>query len=290
MKCAFCGQDNPEDEAFCEACGQELSGKTKRVDPGPMNSLPHDSFGPALTPEPIILVIGETHLKLNIEKRTIIGRADPKRSRDPDIDLTAYGARAHGVSRHHIQIEREDKILKITDLESTNGTYVNDDKVADCQLGHQDWVRIGRHVLIADLYETLSLDATIQMLRAEISGAADADGTMMLDMSAENGSQWMPLDYLNFLSGNQTDYELSNKPVTIGKNRDADIVVGGIWSLLAGQPSATITKQGNDYYIDHVAGLLKPKVNGATITTSTRLRHHDTIRLGPLHMQLHLMQ
>lgn len=194
------------------------------------------------------------------------------------------------VSSRHARIRQSADGVHISDLGSTNGTYVNDDKVVDCQLAHQDWIQIGKHVLIVDLYETLSLDATVQMLLAGSSGAADAEGTMMLDMEMNGGSRWTPLDYLNFLSDNEADFELTSKPVTIGKNSDADIVVSGLWSFLAGQPSATINKQGSDYYIDYVAGILKPKVNGATINQPTRLNHHDVIRIGSLRMQLVLMQ
>lgn len=194
------------------------------------------------------------------------------------------------VSGRHARIRHNSGGVYITDLGSTNGTYVNDDRVADCQLAHQDWVQIGNHILIADLYETLSLDATVQMLLAGSSGTADAEKTMMLDMEIHAKPHWTPPAYLDFLSGDQADFELSHQPITIGKNKDADIVVSGLWSLLAGQPSATISKQDADYYIDYVAGLLKPKVNGTTINKPTRLKHHDVISLGPLRMQLYLVR
>ena len=194
------------------------------------------------------------------------------------------------VSSRHARLRQSGNSVQITDLGSTNGTYVNEDKIVDCQLAHQDWIYIGKHVLVVDLYETLSLESTVQMLMAGSSGTADAEGTMMLDMESNGGSRWTPLDYLNFLSDDQADYELTSKPVTIGKNTDADIVVGGIWSFLAGQPSATISKQGSDYYIDHVAGMLKPKVNGKTVSRPTRLNHHDIINIGSVRMQLFLMQ
>jgi predicted component of type VI protein secretion system len=195
------------------------------------------------------------------------------------------------VSSRHARIKQDDQGLYLTDLGSTNGTFVNDDKVVDCQLAHQDWVRIGKHVLIVDLYETLSLDATVQMLMAGSSGASDADGTLMLEMEVgQQQSTWAPLDYLNFLSDDQPDFELSHKPVTIGKNKDADIVISGFWSLFAGQPAATISKQGKDYYLEYVAGFLKPKINGMTVIEPTRINHHDIIRVGPIELQLYLMQ
>ena len=195
------------------------------------------------------------------------------------------------VSGRHAKIRLSDKGLFITDMGSTNGTYVNEDKVADCQLAHQDWIRIGNHVVIVDLYETLSLDATVHMLKSGPSSVSEADGTMMLDMEIAKGrSGWASLDYLSFLTGNRPDFELSRKSVTIGKNKDADIVITGFWSWFAGQPTATISRQAGDYLLDHVAGLLKPKLNGMTIQGPTRLKHHDIISVGPIKMQLYLTQ
>jgi len=195
------------------------------------------------------------------------------------------------VSGRHARVRQSGKGLYLTDLGSTNGTYVNEDKVVDCQLAHQDWVQIGKHVVIVDLYETLSLEATVQMLMTGASGAVDAEGTMMLDMELREGiSGWAPLDYLNFLDGDRPDLELSHKPLTIGKNKDADIIITGLWSLFAGQPAASITRQEGNYILDHMAGMLKPKLNGMAIQGPIRLRHNDIISVGPIKMQLYLTQ
>jgi pSer/pThr/pTyr-binding forkhead associated (FHA) protein len=195
------------------------------------------------------------------------------------------------VSSRHAKVRQSGRGLFLTDLGSTNGTFVNDDKVVDCQLSHQDWIRIGKHLIIVDLYETLSLDATVQMLRIGSSGAADADGTMMLDIEMAKGrSAWGSLDYFCFLDGSRPDFELSRKTMTIGKNKDADIVITGFWSWFAGQPTATISRQDGHYLLDHVAGMLKPKLNGTSIKGPTRLKHHDIISVGPIKMQLYLTQ
>jgi pSer/pThr/pTyr-binding forkhead associated (FHA) protein len=190
------------------------------------------------------------------------------------------------VSSHHAKIIQTQNGLQLVDLNSTNGTYVNNDSVADYQLAHQDWIGIGKHILIVDLYETLSLESTQQMLKAGTSSAADAESTMLIDRSDIQG-QMQNIDYLNFLSDDREDFELSNKMVTIGKNDDADIVISGIWSLLVGNPSATIGKQNADYYLDYVTGLIKPRVNGSPIENPTKLNHHDLIKIGPLTMQLY---
>lgn len=190
------------------------------------------------------------------------------------------------VSSHHAKITQNQNGLQLVDLNSTNGTYVNNDQVADYQLAHQDWITIGKHVLIVDLYDTLSLESTQQMLKVGSSGAADAESTIMIDRSEGQG-QMQSIDYLNFLSDDRDDFELSNKMVTIGKNTDADIVISGFWSLLAGSPSATIGKQDADYFLDYVTGLLKPRINGSPIKSPTKLNHRDLITIGPLTMQLY---
>ncbi len=190
------------------------------------------------------------------------------------------------VSSRHAKIEHTAQGIKLTDLNSTNGTYVNNEQVAEYQLAHQDWITIGKHIVVVDVYETLSLESTLQMLETGTSGTQEADHTMMLD--AEMSKALMQsMDYLNFLSHDRDDFELSSKSVTIGKNTDAEIAVNGFWGLFAGEPAASIHKQGSDYFIEYVSGMIKPKVNGKTVKSPTIIKHRDIIKIGPIRMQLY---
>lgn len=54
----------------------------------------------------------------------LIGRA-LLNAEQPNLDLDDYGGYAYGVSRRHAQMKREEDALHITDLGSTNGTYLN---------------------------------------------------------------------------------------------------------------------------------------------------------------------
>jgi pSer/pThr/pTyr-binding forkhead associated (FHA) protein len=218
-----------------------------------------------------------------IKNYTIRPESEVTIGRHPDNTIVIDNRLA---SSHHAKIVQTKQGLQLIDLNSTNGTFVNNDQVAEYQLAHQDWIAIGKHVLIVDLYETLSLEATQQMLKVGSSGTEDAESTMMIDRS-DIQNQLQGFDYLNFLSVERDDFELSNKMVTIGKNSDADIRISGLWSLLAGTPSATIGKQGSDYYLDYVTGLIKPRINGIPVKSPTRLNHHDLIKIGPLTMQLY---
>jgi EAL domain-containing protein (putative c-di-GMP-specific phosphodiesterase class I) len=66
----------------------------------------------------------------------VIGRAD-----DCDLKLTD-GL----ISRHHSEIRKSSDLLWIRDLDSTNGTYVNQNKVTNAQLlAPNDTISIGKH-------------------------------------------------------------------------------------------------------------------------------------------------
>ena len=125
------------------------------------------------------------------------------------------------VSLKHAKIIHDDRGLHLKDLGSSNGTIVNGERVMACQLAHQDWVVIGKHLIIVDLYETLSLDSATQMLESKSSGVAEADGTMLLARDLDRDqSRVQRLYFLSFVSEQQDDFELSDKPVFIGKDKN----------------------------------------------------------------------
>jgi pSer/pThr/pTyr-binding forkhead associated (FHA) protein len=57
---------------------------------------------------------------------TLIGRGNPKQGVEPEIDLGIHPA-DRGVSTQHAVLRIHDSVLTITDLGSTNGTYLNGD-------------------------------------------------------------------------------------------------------------------------------------------------------------------
>lgn len=58
----------------------------------------------------------------------LVGCADP--SVFPDVDLTPFGGTASGVSRRHALLRHNQGTWTITDLNSTNGTFVNGTRIA----------------------------------------------------------------------------------------------------------------------------------------------------------------
>lgn len=76
--------------------------------------------------EVILLVRGMVE-RLLIEPGLIfkLGRFDVSKKQINEVDLTPYGALDRGVSRVHAQLHLENDNLYITDLGSTNGTYLS---------------------------------------------------------------------------------------------------------------------------------------------------------------------
>jgi pSer/pThr/pTyr-binding forkhead associated (FHA) protein len=186
-------------------------------------------------------------------------------------------------SSKHAKIKHDDEGLLLTDLGSTNGTLVNNEKVSRCKLVHQDWVSIGNHMLIVDMYETLSLEATMEMVLSGTIGGREADQTVMFDMSSGHAHA-----RLVYVDSERSGLDLLNNVVTIGKNRDADIVIKGFWSFLAGGPAAKIERRKGNYYLSHVGGTMKTKLNGNPVTAATLLNHQDIIQVGPVKVRVDL--
>ncbi len=193
------------------------------------------------------------------------------------------------VSGRHALLRREKEGLLLIDAGSTNGTFVNNERVTTCRLAHQDLISIGNHALIVDLYGTLSLEATMQMLRSGALGARETDQTIMFGTISDPAAP-PAFDRLAFMEGGQGEYELFKNTVTIGKHEEADIVIRGFWSFLAGAPAATIERQGGNYFLNYSGGMRKPTVNDFPMEGSTKLNHHDVISIAGLKMRLVLHQ
>lgn len=113
---------------------------------------------PVYTPPPAIprgkLLVSGMNIALPFpagKTQIILGREDPVSGIFPDIDLTDYGGDEGGVSRQHARIVIQGETFFIEDLNSTNFTFVNQQKLLPRQpqrLNDGDEVRLGRVKLI----------------------------------------------------------------------------------------------------------------------------------------------
>ena len=85
----------------------------------------------------------------NSEIKTIeTEKADISIGRNPNSDIHIDNL---GVSKQHARIVKQDGLYVVEDLNSTNGTYVNNKRVARAILNNNDEIHIGKHSLIISL-------------------------------------------------------------------------------------------------------------------------------------------
>jgi len=82
------------------------------------------------------------------EKAFILGRASAEiKTNEPLVDLTEFGALDLGISRAHAMIRQSDGKYQIIDLESSNGTWLENQRLVPKQaypLESGNRIRIGR--------------------------------------------------------------------------------------------------------------------------------------------------
>jgi pSer/pThr/pTyr-binding forkhead associated (FHA) protein len=112
------------------------------------DSAPTDQPAPA-TRSPGRMVVRETGAEQALlpgQSEWIIGRSDPVRGIYPDVDLTPHGGDTHGVSRRHARLVMHDGQIHLEDLNSTNYTFINRQRLQPGQLHplkDGDEVRLG---------------------------------------------------------------------------------------------------------------------------------------------------
>lgn len=185
------------------------------------------------------------------------------------------------VSGYHARIDKAGNDYLLTDLQSTNGTFVNDKKIVSHKLSHGDNIMVGKHILLfvgtekevssdekkMDLDKTMMLDTAKQKeLLAKQQGAAQAPRTTQ------------KIGAISFIDSSGTgEIELNKKLTKIGKADTSEVKLSG---MLMPATAATISRRPSGYTISFTGGMTKLRVNGEVIKDSVQLKDFDTIELG----------
>jgi pSer/pThr/pTyr-binding forkhead associated (FHA) protein len=123
------------------------------------------------------------------------------------------------VSGYHARIDAAGSDFILTDLQSTNGTFVNDNKVVSHKLAHGDNVAVGKHII---LFVGTGQEASIP--GADAGKKMDMDKTMMLDTAKQKellakqqgamaaAQKTKKIGVISFIEGPKMDYvELTKK-------------------------------------------------------------------------------
>lgn len=112
---------------FCKLCGNPLLS----AQPTPAAALPHEAR--------LVCVMGSLQgMSFRIGNGIVLGRA-------PDVDVVVDEAQ---ISKRHAWVGLDNGRLLARDLQSTNGTYVNDDlanPLRECELHDGDLLVLGKH-------------------------------------------------------------------------------------------------------------------------------------------------
>lgn len=85
-----------------------------------------------------------------------LGRSDKHLNLYPTVDLSEHSAALLGVSRLHAEISYEDSGYYVRDLDSKNGTWVNQKKLLlneKIQLANHDTLRLAHFMIQVSLYQ-----------------------------------------------------------------------------------------------------------------------------------------
>ena len=190
------------------------------------------------------------------------------------------------VSGYHARIDLAGKDHILTDLQSTNGTFVNDKKVVSHKLSHGDNVIVGKHVI---LFVGTGREAEAKTDQQKV----DMDKTMMLDtakqkelLAKQQGALQAAkaaekIGVVSFIEGADLgEIELRKKLTKIGKAETSEIRLPGLFMPAT---AATISRRPSGYVLTTMGA--KIKVNGQVIADNIALNEFDTIEIGKTKFQ-----
>jgi pSer/pThr/pTyr-binding forkhead associated (FHA) protein len=217
------------------------------------------------------------------------------------------------VSGHHAKIDSLGNRFVMIDLQSKNGSFVNEQLINSHWLKDGDVINIGDHSLVfkqtaakprdkdkPDQFDDTLVMNSSQHRRRMIKSTSHKSINVVRfwDKSQNRGTvkDIEPKDKgpakkrdpiksdptLTYLSGGNGRIELTRKITTIGKHPTSDIVVKG---LLLDPTTATLSIAPDGIYLNYIGGIPKPKINDHPVKETTRLNDQDIIEIGATKLQ-----
>jgi pSer/pThr/pTyr-binding forkhead associated (FHA) protein len=183
------------------------------------------------------------------------------------------------VSGYHARIDKAGNDFLLTDLQSTNGTFVNNKKIVSHKLTDGDNIGISKHVLLF-------------VTGGKESGEDQDPKGEEEQVNPDKGEERLPVQekvgVINFIDGsNLEEFELTKKITKIGKAEKSDIRLSGVF---VGATAATVSKKPTGYSLAYAGGMAKLKVNGKVVKESVALEDFDTIEIGPYRFQFYVKE
>jgi pSer/pThr/pTyr-binding forkhead associated (FHA) protein len=198
------------------------------------------------------------------------------------------------VSRQHAQILQDGDRYIMEDLNSLNGTFVNEKRVMKCILRNGDEILVGKHTLvfIDEEEKPIEMRKDIDISLVEKTVILDTKKQRELISQPEGEKPTIevkPSDLkggITIISGGvgQKGIELKKRLTIGGKGDGADIKLKGFF---VGKMSFIISKRPNGFFITRSGGRSVTKVNGVEVEGQRELEDGDIIDIGSTRMQFH---
>ena len=201
--------------------------------------------------------------------------------RKPDNDIVIDNP---AISGHHCKLTLEGGGYYVEDLESTNGTFVNEKRIKKSGLHHNDVVGLAKHAVVflneAELAEAgppqPSSDATMVLTPQKQAELVAASSAAAKPAGAEKTA------WLRVLKGavDAGEYELKGMSTYIGKSDRVQVQIKGS-GLFGSAPevAASVHRKPEGYMLVAVTEGY-PVVNGAKVAGSVVLKEGDMIDCG----------
>jgi len=217
------------------------------------------------------------------------------------------------VSGHHAKIDCLEDRFVLIDLQSKNGTFVNEQLINSHWLQHKDVITIGGHSLVFNYQEKEKMPAAEAEKYDETRRMNTTQHRRMMMQSNptksinvarfwekrqrrgkvrdlepndpgynSESSEKEPIGALTYLAGGEGRIELTRKITSIGKDLTSDIVITG---LLINPTAVIITKKVDGFYLSNLGGRPRPRVNDEPVKKSTILYDQDIIEIGSARLQ-----
>lgn len=214
--------------------------------------------------------------------------------RKPDNDVVIDNP---AISGHHCKLVKQGSGFFVEDLESTNGTFLNEKRVKTSGLSHNDVVGVAKHALV------FVDDNPPPAPKAAEAPEEKHDATMVLtpqkqaELAAASAAAAKPAEgaqktgWLRMLKGGSdgvAEVELKGMSTYIGKSDRVQVQIKGS-GLFGSAPevAASIHRKPEGYVLVAVADGY-PVVNGSKVNGSTVLKEGDIIDCGATTMQFEL--
>ena len=229
-------------------------------------------------------------LKNQVQSPTLLVKAPQGGTKEIEICRTpfAIGRKSDNdlclediaVSGHHARIVKVQEVLFLEDLTSTNGTFINEQKIDRRQLQDADSIRIGTHRLIFRGNQPALVESP------SACGIPVTDQTMIVAGSpaGERAALDQNVGLVEILSGktDQPQYRLSKHVSLIGAQDDAVITLTG-W--FAPKTAAVISRRGDGYVVSPTESGKRILVNGRPVQGEHALRHADVVEVAGITMR-----